>query len=728
MAPAGNTESLRAAVNNGADAVYLGARDFSARSKAGNFNREELTAAIKYAHLFGVKVYLAINTVLKPSEYAEARELAEFAAAAGIDAFIVQDLMFIDVLHSTVQNVEIHLSTQAGVHNAYGASVAKQIGASRVVLSRETTLADIRKIRETVDIELEYFVQGALCVAFSGNCYLSSLGAGLSGNRGKCLQFCRKKYSCNGMSGYLLSAKDLNLSSKLDELIGLGVTSFKIEGRMRKPEYVGGVTAYYRAVLDGERADETIVKKLFNRGDYCAAYLDDPTENVIYPDIQGHKGLKIGNVASTRGNIATLTLKKPLDKGDGIKFVRENKETGSALVSARGFSTTFSGNVKSGDEVRLTTDATLEAKIRAATRKLPVSVALSSTDDELISVATCGNVRVTTKEKILEPARNAPLSAEKYERCFEKTGDNFALAEFNCAIENKFVPVSVLNDFRRRVYLALENKILSEYDEARKLTTHSTMQNYENLKTVMDGVRDLRFGERAVIIQTDRPDAEKFLEYADCVAYFPKDYSTAVPTLEKLGEKGMLVLPVMIRDRDERVIADCVSATDRVMINNVSHIGLCHGKSAVFGPFMNVVNPDFPFSAVLSPEYDGKYFGDKFAYAFGRFAAMTFAHCPNKTLNDGKCLGEGCDFRRKNKVFTDENGNEFVVRNYRVHYCYAQLLNCVPINILDKDEETGIKRKFIDFTDYPTEEALTVLRGKTNVSSFTRGYFRRKLS
>ena len=196
LAPAGNFDSLRAAVINGADAVYLGASAFSARAKAGNFSYEQLCDAVRYCHLFSVKVYLAVNTVIKPNEYDEALKTVNDAILAKVDAIIVQDLAFLSLLHSTMPHIVVHLSTQAGLHNTAGAIVAEKLGAKRVILSRETRLNDIREIHKTTNLEIEYFVHGALCVAFSGNCYFSSLATGLSGNRGKCLQFCRKKYSC----------------------------------------------------------------------------------------------------------------------------------------------------------------------------------------------------------------------------------------------------------------------------------------------------------------------------------------------------------------------------------------------------------------------------------------------------------------------------------------------------------------------------------------------------
>ena len=212
LAPAGNMESLKAAVIGGANAVYLGLKDFSARAKAVNFSLDELTDAVTYAHLFGTKVYIAVNTLIKDSEMDFAEELVHEAVKRNIDAVILQDLGLLNRLRKKI-DIPIHASTQVGIHNMYGARAAKKLGFDRIILSRETTLEDIRAIRDNIDIEIESFVHGALCVAFSGNCLFSSLISGYSGNRGKCMQLCRKKYKIDieGLcdEGYYLSAKDI---------------------------------------------------------------------------------------------------------------------------------------------------------------------------------------------------------------------------------------------------------------------------------------------------------------------------------------------------------------------------------------------------------------------------------------------------------------------------------------------------------------------------------------
>jgi len=193
LAPAGNFEALKCAVNNGADAVYLGLKQYNARAKAGNFTYEELTEAVRYAHFYGVRIYMTFNVLYKPTEYDGVIEAIRKCKEIGVDAFILQDFAFISALISTMPDIVIHLSTQAGIHNLEGALIAQRLGATRIILSRETLLEDIIKISNNTNLEIECFVQGALCISFSGNCYFSSIVSGYSGNRGKCLQLCRKK-------------------------------------------------------------------------------------------------------------------------------------------------------------------------------------------------------------------------------------------------------------------------------------------------------------------------------------------------------------------------------------------------------------------------------------------------------------------------------------------------------------------------------------------------------
>ena len=299
LSPAGSFEALKIAVANGANAVYLGLNKFSARAKATNFDMQTVKEAIKYAHLFNVKVYVAMNTLLYEKELVTALNLAKELKNMQVDALIIQDLGLATLLKKELPNLTLHASTQMGIHNLEGAVVAKSLGFSRIILSREATLEDIERIKLNCDIELEFFCHGALCVAFSGNCYMSSIVSRNSGNRGKCLQLCRKQYVLSGKScygqGYFLSTKDVNLSNHLKKLQNVGICSLKIEGRMRKLSYVETVTKVYRKILDNNfltnnKFDATL-QSVYIRDGGCSSHLFNKTSNTICDIKNGHKTL-----------------------------------------------------------------------------------------------------------------------------------------------------------------------------------------------------------------------------------------------------------------------------------------------------------------------------------------------------------------------------------------------------------------------------------------------------
>ena len=301
LSPVGDEKSFFCAINNGADAIYLGLKNFNARDKAQNFNTDNLRDYVKYAHLHNVKVYVTVNTILIDDEISQLIEMIEGATKAKVDAFIVQDLGVAKVLKNSFKNINLHASTQMGIHNLEGAKIAEKLGFSRIVLSRETSLEDIKEIKEKTNLEIEYFVQGALCVCFSGNCYYSSLNFNESGNRGRCLQPCRLIHTAFSENeevnkGYLLSTTDLCFINKLKQLVDIGICSFKIEGRLRRPAYVAYMTKIYseakKAILKNEKfnTNEILenIKKLFFRGQYNAGlYLQESNSNkIINQDFQ----------------------------------------------------------------------------------------------------------------------------------------------------------------------------------------------------------------------------------------------------------------------------------------------------------------------------------------------------------------------------------------------------------------------------------------------------------
>ena len=350
LAPAGDVESFNSALASGADAIYLGLDDFNARKKAQNFSRDNIKEVIQKAHQRDVKVYLTLNTIVSDEEVSKIKEIIDVAILADIDAFLVQDfgVLYILTHEYDLGKIEIHASTQMGIHNLEGAQIAKQLGISRVVLSRETTKKDIIEISKNVDIDLEFFVQGALCVGFSGNCYMSYCDNGKSGNRGECRQLCRYRYydPNENKTAYFLSTKDICLANSLKELTDIGIKSFKIEGRLRRQEYVQEAVSIYRRLIDdinkGKECkltedEERRLKIAYNRGNYTKRlYLDNPNANTIYAENNNHEGLRIGKVigVSNRINVYKIQIqsKEKIQTGDGLKFFDGTSEVASLGV------------------------------------------------------------------------------------------------------------------------------------------------------------------------------------------------------------------------------------------------------------------------------------------------------------------------------------------------------------------------------------------------------------
>ena len=347
LAPAGNAAALRAAVRGGADAVYLGLDSFNARRGADNFTLETLADACAYAHLRGVRVYVTFNTAVLPSEVARALETVRQAYRAGADAFIVQDIGIASEISRALPEARLHISTQMNTHNAAGIEAAARLGAQRVTLARELSVLEIAHLAEVADgygMEVESFAHGALCVCYSGQCFMSSLIGGRSANRGLCAQACRLPYTLHNVAlrknlpapgEHLLSPQDLCAIDLLPELVEAGVTSFKIEGRMKSPEYVFAVTQTYRAVLDrtlAERAagsgkdvraaedEHRTLAEAFSRG-FTTAYLENQRGNDIMSyGRPNNRGVFVGRVTSAKNGVATVAAERPLAPGDVLEF------------------------------------------------------------------------------------------------------------------------------------------------------------------------------------------------------------------------------------------------------------------------------------------------------------------------------------------------------------------------------------------------------------------------
>jgi putative protease len=509
LAPAGGMEAFVAAVENGADAVYLGARAFSARGYASNFSEEELEEAIDYAHLRGVKVYVTVNTLLKEEEVENALKLLSWLRQIGTDAIIIQDLGLISLARKYLPDLPLHASTQMTLHNSEGVEFAKKLGIERVVLSRECSLEEIKQMREKTGTEIEVFIHGALCISYSGQCLLSSLIGGRSGNRGFCAQPCRKKYRlyCEGKpikttGSYLLSPKDLNTTSGLGALIKAGIESFKIEGRMKRPEYVAGVVRIYRRLIDRylenpegysvSEEEQEALTQLFNRGFTQGYFFENPRWELMSRESPQNRGIPAGTIIGydSRSNRIRVRLSLALSVGDGImvesaELSPEDKgKIISSMYTRKGqiysaqtgdiIEIPFDSKVQSGSTVYRTYDKKLMDSLKKESEsgdlrpKIPVfitaTIALGRPIKFEIKDKDSNTVTIES-EYIVEKAKKQPTSKAQIEKQLSKLGNTlFEAAELHVSMEKDvFIPVGQLNELRTKAIEQLENLRISRW-------------------------------------------------------------------------------------------------------------------------------------------------------------------------------------------------------------------------------------------------------------------------
>ncbi|MGF7060751.1 DUF3656 domain-containing U32 family peptidase [Brassicibacter mesophilus] len=500
LSPVGSMEALFAAVENGANAVYLGGKLFNARQYASNFDYAELKAAVEYAHLRNVKVYVTVNILLEDKELEEVIDYLIFLYNIDVDAVIIQDLGLYEIIKDILPDFEVHGSTQMSINNHMGVKFLEELGFQRVVLARELSIDEIKFISENTDIELEGFIHGALCVSYSGQCLMSSLIGGRSGNRGTCAQPCRMSYSIvNIKSGqvindrfnekYILSTKDLNTIEHIEEIIDAGVTSFKIEGRMKKPEYVAIIVNKYRKALDNIKGDNRYALKsrdikdmaqMFNRGFTKGYIMNDFGGDFISFDKPNNRGVSIGKVIKTDKSYTYIQLDDSLSKGDGVEIVNNNGDSYGAIIDfmyiddkkvEQGFSQDIVKiknirGVSRGASVNKTFDIKLnEAAKETFTKnknKLSINMSIKVEIDKPIELTIWEqSSRVTVKsDELAEKGIKMSLNENKVRSQMEKLGDTpYLLSGIEIKLdENVMAPMSVLNKLRRKGIEELNKK------------------------------------------------------------------------------------------------------------------------------------------------------------------------------------------------------------------------------------------------------------------------------
>lgn len=774
LAPAGSWEALEAAVNAGADAVYMGGKAFGARAYASNFDKEEMAKAVYFAHMHHVRLYITVNTLVDDSELEELAEYLLFLNNVGVDGIIVQDLGVIRVAQKIVPELPLHASTQMTITNSRGVDFAKGIGIERSVLARELSLKEIEAACSR-GCEIETFIHGALCVCYSGQCLMSSLIGGRSGNRGRCAQPCRLPYKLLNSRGedmlhgkdagqYLLSPKDMNTLGILPQLIDAGVVSYKIEGRMKRPEYVAIVVDAYRRAIDSYLADDyqvpeqdfANIEQIFNR-DFTTAYLiNRPGREMMSDRRPNNRGVLIGRVTKLdkQKNKAMIKLDKELHVGDGLEFwvsvggrvgttVTEMLLNGQPVTSAQpGQQVTIDipNGVRFNDRVFRTLDSRLMSYAQQfygpdAKKRIPVDAVVTArlgqpmtvtlTDDE-------GNVGYGETDFITEEARKRALDDAGVRKQMDRLGTteyflNSLVFEHD---ENVMVPMSEMNEARRMACEALDSarleafaparKAVHKYDTKLSLPMHKVRHNTSELTVHCDSVGKVNAALQA--------GAERIIFGGDCFNHqLPTndDYAKAVELCRKAGRKIAFATPRIIKEAQLNYFDKLLALWDNlepdfVYINNnglwplvkkYSHLHLVADMS------LNIFNNQTlqfwqeqgAVEAVLSAEMTMAQVEHLAAVSpvplecmiQGRIEMMVSEYCVG-----GSFLGDlhkgACKFNCKEPLFLgDRKDAKFPVATDQ--FCRMHILNAHELSMLanvQQLQEAGITSLRIDGRDY----------------------------
>lgn len=477
LAPAQNLACAKAAIIYGADAVYIGANSFGARKNASN-NLEDIKELVNFAHKYNVKIYVTVNTILNDNELKEAEKLINELYKIKVDALIIQDM---GLLELNLPPIELHASTQCNIRTLEKVKFFEDIGIKRAVLARELSLEKIKEIKQNTNIELECFIHGALCVSYSGNCYMSAYIGGRSANRGECAQACRKKYSITNEKGnfiikdkYLLSLKDLCLKDYIKELVDTGVKSFKIEGRLKDETYVKNVVLYYRKLLDefDKTSDGVVlsdfepdINKTFNRG-YTTYFIEKNKYDIFNFDTPKSTGEFLGVADKISKNGFGINTDKKISNGDGLCFFVDCELKGCYVNKIENniiYPNITLKNLKTGDKIYRNFDIEFEKTVKNSKTKRLIKTDLVINDKEII--LNDGIYSVKIPYRFDEIAQNKEKMIENIKASFKKTGDSiFYIDEIQIKTDKiPFLKISYMNELRRKLFEFLEEKRVENY-------------------------------------------------------------------------------------------------------------------------------------------------------------------------------------------------------------------------------------------------------------------------
>ena len=738
LAPAGSYEALVAAVQNGANAIYLGGNEFSARAFATNFDHDELKKALRYCHLRNVKVYVTVNTLYEDNQFAKLKDYLLFLSSINVDALIIQDIGLMAYVKKYFPNFEIHMSTQASIYSLEAVKYFEKIGVERVVLARENSLQEIKNICNHTNLDIEVFVHGALCMSYSGQCLMSSMVAKRSGNKGACGQPCRLAYklqkdgkSIDQIPSYLLSPKDLCTLENVDKLIEAGITSFKIEGRMKRPEYVAIIVSQYRKAIDAYFNNQKIVdykerlskmKQMFNRGFTGGFLLQD--KDFMASDYPGNRGINLGKVIDYdyQKKLVKIKLETKLKQGDridfqGIDYTRtitklflNNKLVNFAKANEI-IEIELNTPVKKGTPVYKIIDLDLIEKAQASYQKENIKNEIEMYFTGQIN--TCPNLTIIYQDKvvdstsnlIIEPASKAPLSSKRIKEQLGKLGNTVFKAE-NIIVDfpdNGFFSLKEINQMRRSAIEKLELLLTDTND----ININIDIERKEHLNKKIKGIciRVYTLSQLEAIIDQDIAKIYFPLtnELKDAIFLAAKHHKKIVPFTGFLSN---------IKQLYEFKNSDLYQAVDEILVGNYGALEIFKDKKCSLDTTFNLYNSYalsyLKYDAILSLEMSKKQVNNLIdvkqnitMVVYGKTVNMHLKHCiiSNHYFNEKRI---GCNMCKKGKyslfdrkgesftILTDDNCNNLI---FNSHHLYINKLNDLEVDYVllsfsDEDSNT----------------------------------------
>ena len=716
LSPAGSMDALKAAIHNGADAIYLGGKKFGARAFAQNFSVNELIEAINYAHIYNVKIYITVNTIIYEDEFENALDFIEFLYKNNVDAVIMQDIGLMYEAHKRFPGLIIHASTQCHNHNIENIEFFKSIGVKRVILDREMSLEEIKKLN--TDMEIEIFIHGALCISYSGCCLMSYLGGGRSGNRGECTGCCRlpykliennKEHKANGE--YLISTKELNTSKRIKEIMDSNIVSLKIEGRMKSPEYVGFITKYYRNIIDGKKITEEDEKKLsllFNRN-FTEGYLFNEN-NITNIKTSNHQGIVIGKIIEVNKKFVKIKLNEDLDQEDGIRFENNkgmivNKLYNSKMLLVSSVSKNSVAIIENKCDinklgsVRKTTSVKLLKELQNyEQKKLDVSFTVKAkTGEDLEIVINDGTFILSEKGNKIEKSQTSETTREMIVKQLSKLGNTpFRLKEIEIIKDdNIFISITELNSIRRNL--------------VSKLIDKKTKIKPKEINKVVDKVINYKDNKETINIFVNNEE-----QYRAAKEENVDNIYTSNVFLHKKYPETFYKLPRVILSREN-------ITNDNLLITEIGSI-VYSSNNNVFGSYeLNAINNHSLQllhqrgikQITISPEINDKINlidninNNIEIIVYGWIEAMVMKHCIVKNITNNHSCNK--------KYYLKNKNNELypIVQNN----CLTTILNYKPINNIDKInyyKDLNIKHFRIDLYNENYNETIKIIKSIKN--------------